>query len=218
MELTLTEKFIIMIIHPEKGRFLCSGNVLAAALSGAVLLELGVLEKVKVEGKYVKLNSFTLSGDPVQDKMLQMIYNSKKTRKIKYWMSRFGFKSRFVLKDRLKRLTFKNVLYQKDFRFINIFPYKRYFFTKNELRAELTETLKDIALGYETGNQEQVLLLGLATACSLYRQLTKDRGEIKLMKKQVKKIFQNNELAGNMAGTLREIYSSAATAAALSGT
>jgi hypothetical protein len=55
MELNITEKFLLLGLHPEKGRFIISDVHLSYGLVGAILLEMSIDNRIAIENNRVIL-------------------------------------------------------------------------------------------------------------------------------------------------------------------
>ena len=88
MELSLTEKFLILAMHPEKGRFNIAGMQVAYGFTGALLMELSLEERIVIEGGKVVVKNDKRVKDALLSEIMEMMASSRRERKVRYWVNK----------------------------------------------------------------------------------------------------------------------------------
>ena len=115
----------MILLHPRKGRLMTMGNTLSQAVAVAALTDLLVSGLIIIEEGKVKVKKLKFTGKVVNDAMIRRIYHADKPHTFKYWSGKFFFKGNLFLKEALKDLVQRNILYAREHRFL-IIPVKRY--------------------------------------------------------------------------------------------
>src|SRR6056297_1056501 len=89
--LSIPEQFLILAHHPEKSGFVASGlsdDYVIYGLVGAILLDLSRHEAIRVENKVLIPTGKKPRLYNIANLMLEKIGQSKKNRKLRYWMKK----------------------------------------------------------------------------------------------------------------------------------
>jgi len=216
-ERTLLEDFVILLLHPEKGRLMAQGNTLAQAVAIAALTGL-LQEEILVVGEgRVRAKGMRLTGNKVYDVILRKIHYADKPRSFRYWTRKFYFSGGRFLKDTLYQLVQKNILYERERSFLNVFSYKTYFPVKNGTRRDLLRWLQPVVYGEEPPDLRAAVLLQLLDSCNLGRVVVRKRADLRMFRKKIKMFRQDREIMGEYADFLKEVKKAAAVSEAVPG-
>ncbi len=220
MKLNLIEKFILLSLDSKKGKFLIDAMSLNYGIAGAILLELSEEKKISIINKRLTISNFKLTGDKVIDASIKLINDSKKKRKIKYWVYKIGNKSSGLKKmilDNLKNKKIVKITSKKYFfRLITIY---RYPIINNTYLEELKKGIKDIVLENKKTDLAGLLLLSLMNSCKLTRVLFMNKKEHNAARKRIKELTKDVEISNEVSQTLKEIQAAVivATSSAVIG-
>ncbi len=216
MKLNTTEKFLLIAQHPTKGKFIISDTHINYGISGSLLIEMSLDNRIIIEENKLILKSHKSSKDPIVSEISAIIKNSKKPRKIKYWVSKLENKSRKykwiflnkLEKDRLMRIEKK--------KFLGLFSYRRCYLIERKTRDDMIKQLKDGVLYKKELSSENIVLLGLIQATGMHKIFTSDKRELKSIKKKLKAILKDAPIAGAVDKTLKEMQAAIIGAMAVS--
>ena len=203
MKLSLKEKYLILAYHPKKG-IRIAGSFMAYGIAGAILMELAELEKISVENKRVRLLNTHNTGDDVLDDVIGILRKSSKPVKIKSLISKIAHKPAKFKKPILEGLVDKRVMRQLRKKFL-IFPYYRYPVLKEDYRDELIANIRGLVLKNSGGDNDIVMLAGLAGSSQFINRFFKTRGERKLAKKRIKEIIAASQIDKTIAETVQAV-------------
>jgi golgi phosphoprotein 3 len=222
MDHSVAELFVILALNPDKGRVRIDSIHFRYSLTGAILMDYLEGDEFKVENKRV-VPSLRINDDAIHLLFTERIMRSSRNRKISFWVRTLTRKSRFVFSEMTKNLERKKIIRIEQKKFLNIFPYKRYWFTNNTVREKIIEDLRGILIHGRQPDKREIMLLGIVEASRAYRLLSRERGEAGLLRKKNTELLKGNIMSSEISQAIKEVQAAiiasvaAASAAAHSG-
>jgi Golgi phosphoprotein 3 len=209
---SLAEELFLISIHEKKHSLSFSSNYeVDYALAGALLAELLLLEKIRInEDGRVEANPVSYTDDPILAIVLKKIKKEKKSRKINFWIRVFGQDQIKIKEQIIENLIQKKIFTAKKKKFLWI-PYKEY--TQQDTTAKFfsKEMLRLVVFAREKSGDQAIILLSLVRACNLLDHLfTVD--EIAAAKTRVNELVKNETVGNSVMETIQEISDAAAIA------
>jgi hypothetical protein len=223
MERSVAELFVILALNPEKGRVTLDSIHFRYSLTGAILMDYLAGDEFRVEDKRV-VPSLRINDDAIHMLFAERMLKSTRNRKISYWIGRLTNKSRFIFSEMTKSLERQRIIQIEQKKFLNIFPYKRYWFLNISLRENLIEEIRDILIRGKQPDKKQLMLLGIIDASRAYRIIAKERGEARQLRKINTELLKSDVMASEINKAIKEVQAaiissvSAASAAASAAT
>ncbi|SIS39787.1 GOLPH3/VPS74 family protein [Salimicrobium flavidum] len=189
---TIADELLLLALHNKKGSVVSRAtSSLNFGLAGAFISELALKERVEVNGKRLVVKDSTPVEDPFLNDIFEQIKNSKKNRKIRTWVEKFGHRMKDRRKGMSHRLAEQGILEEKQKDFLgvfkwNIYPSRDYSY-EQEIRTRLTEALKTP----ESLDDRTLVLLSLIGACDIVKEVF-PKEEAKEKKKQIKQWTKQN--------------------------
>jgi len=205
MKLTTAEKFLLIAHQPEKGRFLISEVQINYGIIGAMLLEMSLEQKISIKNDKLIVNNHGRDNDEIISEISSLIYNSKKERKIRYWLTKLSRKSGKYKWAILNELVNKRMMRIEKKKFLGIIPYRLSYITDDRARRDLIRTAKSNILSHKDLSDENVVVLGLIEACKMYKIITTDKEELKRVKKELKEIIKESPIAETLGQTIQQV-------------
>lgn len=206
MELNLLEKFLLIALDSKKGKFLIDTLSLNYGLAGAILIELSEQEKIEIKNKKVVLLNHKKSNSEVLNIVIDLIENSRKTRRIKFWVSKISNKASIFKKIILKNLRERGVILINKKEFIwGLIAVYRYPVMKDNLISDIKSKLKAIVLRNEKAEVSDVLLLSLIYSCKLTRIICPNKKDYNKAKKRIKELTKDLEISGEINDALKGV-------------
>lgn len=215
MESTITRQFVILSIHPEKGRIIIQDTYFRYTLIGAFFMDLLNSREISMSEKRMT-HSFRRNGDPVHDNIVEIIERSSRPRKFSYWINRFSRKSRLIFNNTINSLVTNGIIRHEKRYFLNIIPYNRYFFNDLRSRNEIIDGLRGVLLHGRQVTGDQMMLIALLKASSGHAIVAKENGEKRIIKKKCSELMEKNELSSEMDKVIREVRAAIASSVAIS--
>jgi len=223
------EKFLLLAHHPRKGKFTdsrLSGDYVKYGMMGAIFLDLSLKGAIELKNKVIRVTGKKDNLYPEAEEILQRLRESRKPKKVKYWIRKMGSRGNRYKKRMLQRMKDKGLIRIEKKKFLGLIPYQKTWLLKTDQRHKMLLHLREVVMGRQKAGTEEAMLLGMIRACRIYRILVQQKGEQKEIKKALKQFMEENAIAGAVDQTLREIQAaifasigaaSAASAASSSG-
>lgn len=213
--LSLKEKFVLLCLHPEKGKIYWDAQYYNYGVTGAILLELAGLQKVKIADKRLIINDVKKTGDPVLDFVLDQLGQSQKDKKVATWMQRF---SSFRMVRRLKGMILdglvdKRILGKEEATFLFFFKYFRYPARETKIRAALLKNVEDFVLRNRETETDIKLLASLVGSAQITSRVF-EKADRKAARKRLKEINKENEVSQIVGETVSAVQAAIAASVA----
>lgn len=210
MKLNTIEKFLLIAHHPEKGKFIISDMHINYGIIGAVLLEMSLTDKFDIDKDRLILKNNIIVDNPIISDVSTIIANSKKERKTQYWITKLVGKSQKYKWIILNELVSKQLIRIENKRFLGLIPYRKSYLIERETRVSLIRQFKNNILLLQELRDEDVVFAGLIEACNMHKIITKDKDELKKLKKELNEIIKGSPLADTIEKTIKQIEAAAA--------
>jgi hypothetical protein len=198
------EKFLILIQHPEKHRFVVSNQIKNVGLIGAILLDLADSNNVGIENGKLLFKSKDTDLSKTHTMILEQIEKSSRIRKIKTWITKFSRKSRKIQKEILLELESKGIIKIHQKSFLGIKYYKTQLIDSS-IRDITINEIRDIIFKDSKISKENALILGLIEACKMHKIIAKDKSEIKICKRKLADIIKSDSIAQGVDKVIKEM-------------
>jgi uncharacterized metal-binding protein len=201
----LAEELYLLSIYEKKHKIVFSENVVTSyALAGAILADLLLLQKIKVEkDQFVRVEDENLPDDPLLKLFFGKIIKEKNPRKIKFWINNFSRDEKMIKEKIREQLLKKKVIKGKKKKFFWL-PYKEFQMFGTSAKFITKEILRMIVLGNEKGETRSIVLLNLIRVCNLLNHIfTKD--EIVAALFRVLELVKNEEIGNFVIDALEDI-------------
>ncbi len=179
-----SEKFLLLIQHPVKSRFLVSEPERRAGLIGSVLLDLVYGHNLETDNKKLIVRTNKTELSEAHRLILQKIDESGKIRKVRSWIERL-----FRHSGRYQKMLLNNLVDKKIVEIIPVwFLFIRYYrprLVNTTVRDNLIEEIRGIVFKDKKADNENALILGLIEACNMHKIICRDRFEKKICKKKL---------------------------------
>lgn len=208
MELNIIEKFILLAHHPVKRRFRIPSNNLKYGIMGAILLELFLRKNIIIQNARIHVNEksdFKSIDYPILKQIIQEIAQSRKPHKPRYWIRKFGLRSRKIKWEFLMGLEKKRLVRIEHKSFIWI-PYRICYLIDKKNRDAILFKLRELALYKKEKSEENIAMMGLIDSCKMYRIISADRFKRKLIRKEIKSILKDSTISQSLLAIIKQIH------------
>ncbi len=203
-DLNLIDKYLLLALDDEKGKFNSGPFALTYGLSGAIFLELSLRECITIVDKKVVVNNFKRIDDAFLNKYLDVLKNSNKERSLKYWIQKFGNKERDIKKETLDKLISKGILAKREQKFLWVFNNDKFPTVNSKPENTLRKRLYEIVELHKKPTLEELMLVSLINTCNMDR-IVYGKERYKKCKKNIKAIISDPD--NNMLSTtIKEIH------------
>jgi len=184
MELSLAEELLLLSLRDDKGTVVNSASMgLPFGLAGAVLMELALQEKIRIEGKKLVAAPAGEIGDAILDECLNLIRAAARLKTVQSWVSKLGDR-KSIRRAYLDRLVQKRILRREEHRILWVFPTERFPTTNPLEELEVHRRLRRTAFTATAPDARSRFLVSLVQACDLVGEVFPDRDERKKAKQR----------------------------------
>jgi hypothetical protein len=215
METTVTQQFVILSLHPERGRIRIDNTHFRYSLIGAVLMDFLNNGELSMNNKRL-VPSFRKNGEEVHDTFAEVMERPANPKRVSYWIRRLSMKSRFVFRGTTAQLIHRGILRHEKKYFLNIIPYNCYYISDERFRKEIIDSLREVLLNNKQSVREQRMMIGLIAASRAFRLLAYEPGEKRTIRLKCKEFMKNDEMSSEINQVIREVQSSIAASIAAS--
>ena len=216
-KLHLYEELLLLGLRDREGTVVADGTAFPYALGGALLAEFLLHGRIRIEvvkkKKYLILEDFSSTFDPILDEALEKLGTAKRRATLESWVSRFAGIKR--LKHRAaEQLCRRGILRADEKSVLLIFSRKIYPELDPGPERALVERLRvAIFTEAEDLDPETTVLVALANQAGVLRNVF-DKKELKARKKRIQEIGEGDLTAAAVSDVVKAIQVSIAAAAA----
>ena len=189
---TICETLFLLAIDDAEGDLVESvAESLEPVLATAALAELALLNRITLEDGRVTVVEPALTENPVLDHVLNAIADTKRSRKVKYWINTFTYEQ--ISSDIGQNLVEKGVMTRQKKRLVLVVPYGDRPGWQVSAKYELKDRLRLIVLAGQPLETHELIQLAILYHCDLLALIfTKD--EYKLAMKNTLGLMADHPL------------------------
>jgi hypothetical protein len=215
--MNIVENFLLASLKPDKPGFLIAPEAVNAGLIGAIFLELSFNRTIEIKNSLVTVKRVPNSiANPV-DGMIHRINKSGKSKKAKFWISKFANSASKIKQYYLSDLEKKRKIRIEKRRFLFI-PYKKISLINKREREQLISILRDSLFQNKEMTAESASILGLIQACKIQKALSADKSELKEIKLKLKKLLESDQISQDVDQVIKEMHGAVIAAVTASTT
>jgi Golgi phosphoprotein 3 len=201
MQASLPEELLLLALHDDKGSVIpAAARVLNGALIGAVLMELGLLGRLREDHNGALLADPTPTGNQILDEASAWIAQADRPRMPSYWVGRLAGRMP-RLKDRLlEQLVSRGILERRERRILWLFPSRSFPLADAAVEQQTRERLRAVVLDGQSPDQRTSALLGLVRACNLTDELFAPH-ERSQAKRRIAELTSEEAVTGGLLGS-----------------
>ena len=169
--LRFAEEIILLLLRDDDGKFApVSRLAMDRAIAGAVLMELAMENRIDTDLENLVLIDATPVGDDLLDPTLAAI-GAGEQRDSRFWIEHTAQNATEIRDTALSRLIGRGILEQHDDRFLWVFRSRRYPVVDGKAEREVKLRIMGVLLSDEIPDPRDVMIICLADACGLFRQI-----------------------------------------------
>ena len=210
--LTFAEEIMLLLLDDQSGRFEhLSGSTIRYALSGAVLMDLALLNRIDTDLNELVLLDSTPLEDPLFDPTLAAIKHAGQRHDARYWVERIGDLSDDIRETALDRLVERGILERKEDRFLWVFRSRRYPLIGGKAEREVKQRIMGVLFSDEIPEPRDIVIICLANACGIFKKLLSPR-ELERASERIQQVRKLDLIGQAVSTAIWEIETSLATA------
>ncbi len=174
--LTFVEEIILLLLRDDDGKFVpVSRLAMDRALAGAVLMDLAMANRIDTDLEHLILIDPTPVGDSLLDPTLREIAAEEEQKDTRFWIEHTVRSADEIREGALTRLVDRGILERQEDRFLWVFRSRRYPVIDGKAEREVKLRIMGVLFSDEIPDPHDVVILCLADACGLFRQILSKR-------------------------------------------
>ena len=208
--LRFAEEVMLLLLHDENGRFERVPDwSLGYALGGGVLMDLALENRIDTDLDSLILVDDTPLGDSLLDPTLAEIAAADDKRDARFWVERTAGRADEIREEALSRLVHSGILEVQEDRFLWVFRSRRYPIVDGKAEREVKLRIMEVLFSDEIPDPRDVVIICLADACALFRQLL-SKQELERASKRIEQVTRLDLIGQAMSQAIRDIQLSIA--------
>lgn len=205
MNLRLHESILLLSLDDEKGYFRSSLAYVNYGFAAAILIELMLENRIRLEDKRLHIITNALTDDKVLNQELSQLQNAKKPPKMNRWLHRMAQRNAKPIKKTIEQLIQQGILKQTKKKILWIFTVKRYPSVNLAPENHLRHRLRDIIFEGQNPTEKEHMLLALVEACQFVNELVPEKDKRKEAKAALKVLSENSDVKKLIGNAIAEM-------------
>ena len=202
--LRFVEEIMLLLLRDEGGKFVqVSGSSLSHALAAGVLMDLAMENRIDTDTENLILVNAKPLGDKILDPTLSAIVKGEQ-RDARYWVEQTARRSDEIREAALARLVQRGILEQREDRFLWVFSSRRYPMVDGTAEREVKLRIMDVLLSDEIPDPRDVVIISLADACGILRELM-PRREFEKVSDRIEQVRKLDLIGRAMSQSIQDI-------------
>ena len=204
--LTIAEEILLLVLDEETGKVQARMPVhsLRNAVSGALLMELALHDRIDTDLQQFFVISPEPLGEPVLDRTLARIVAEGGNRPTSHWVGRFAEDYDSLQPQLLDRLVERGILARREGRLLWVFGSRRYPVVEGRPLRDIKRRIMEVLLSDIVPDPRDVVIICLADACALWHSLIHPR-ELAGMEPRIAQIVRLDLIGQSVTRTIREL-------------
>ena len=208
--LRLVEEIILLMLNDEDGRFVRVPSwSMEYAIAGGVLMDLAMENRIDTDLEHLILLDSAPVGDNLLDTTLADIAKGEEKNDVRFWVEHAAQHAYEIREDALARLVDVGVLERQDDKFMWVFKSRRYPTIDGTVEREVKLRLMGVLFSDEIPDPRDVMLICLADACGIFRELLSSR-ESRQASDRIEQVRRLDLIGQSMSQAIHDIEMSIA--------
>ncbi len=202
--LTFAEEFLLLAHDEKSGDFAdVAFTVMSAALAGAVLMDLALLNRIDTDPQRLILIDEASTGEPVLDFCLAAIAAKQESMRADDWVEELSRHGEDLREMVLNRLLQRGILKRQDKRFLWVFNTRVYPLIDDRETVEVKRRISNILFSEEIPDPRDTFLIALADGSDLLSHIFSP-DEVDRRRERIKGIVRLDMLGQSVCDYVRD--------------
>lgn len=208
--LSIAEEILLLMLHDDEGTFVKVPDwTVRYALSGAVLMELALKNRIDSDLQKLTVVDPTPTNDSLLDGLLSFIHNENEDQSIRFWIERTAVHADAIRDAALERLVDKGILRKEEHKFLWVFKSRRYPVVDGRAEKEVKLRLLEVLFSDVIPDPHDVVLICLASACGIFTSIFA-RQELKKIEERIDQVRKLDLIGQAITSAIWDIEASIA--------
>lgn len=209
-DLSIAEEVLLLMLHDNEGTFIKVPDwTVRYALSGALLMELALKNRIDTDLESLTVIDSTPTDDSLLDGLLSHISNEETTQSTRFWIERTAVHADAIREAALARLVDRGILHQEEHKFLWVFKSRRYPVKDDHKEKEVKLRLIEVLLTDEIPDPHDVVIICLTHACGILGSIFA-RKELQKIEERIEQVRRLDLIGQAIASAIWDIEASIA--------
>lgn len=170
--LTFAEEILLLAVDDKNGTIKAlPAHSLRFSLSGALLMELAMMNRIDTDLNKLIVVSTEPTGDQLLDEALKRLQESDSPKNTEYWLNELAWNMEKLKERVLQQLVEKKVLKVEDRKILWVFARRCYPLINDKEVKEVKARLREVILSRDIPDPRDAVLISLVLACNLFDEI-----------------------------------------------
>ncbi|MCK4338590.1 MAG: GPP34 family phosphoprotein [Candidatus Cloacimonetes bacterium] len=203
--LNFAEEFLLLALDDEKGYIINMPLMsLEYGLTGAILMDLALMNKIDTDLKNLILVDDSPTGDEIFDNAIDMIRKYPDSKDAKYWVREIGKQFENLKDSLIERLVEKGILKKVEKKILWVFSKRRYPIIDNKEEKEVKTRIRKTILNNDIPDPRDIVLISLIKTCNMIDEIFTSE-EKKVVKERIDQIAKMDLIGQAVSNAVNEI-------------
>ena len=213
MKLRFAEEIMLLLLHDENGKFTRVPEwSLKYALSGGVLMDLALADRIDTDLDSLILVDSSPTGDDLLDSTLADIAGARERRSADFWVERVAGRADEIRETANARLVERGIIEVEEGRFLWVFRSRRYPMVDGQAEREVKLRIMEVLFSDVIPDPRDVVIICLADACGIFPELLSKR-EVQMAQPRIDLVRKMDLIGRAVTAAIRNIEVALARAA-----
>lgn len=203
--ITLAEEILLLLLDEKKGTLIQVPQLtLHFVLSGAILMELAIRNKVDSDVNEFYIIDREPTGEPVLDNVLERIDENQPNHDLKFWVNAIADNGVEILESSINRLVERGILGRTEKRILWVVKTESYPTIDGTIERESKRRVLNLLYSDEIPDQRDVVVICLLDASNMLRTLL-GQSELSRLRQRIDQITRLDLIGQATTKLIREI-------------
>ena len=210
--LTFAEEILLLALDDQQGVIKpLPVSAMEYALSGGVLMDLALANRIDTDLKQLRVVDKTPTGDVILDETLRILQSQPIAQTTTHWLSYLAGQAKDLQDRVLKRLVGKGILKLENRKILWVFQVRRYPLQDNREVKEVKTRLRELIKSNEIPDPREAVLISLVNACRLFDEIFTE-AELEQYRPRIAALAKLDLIGQEVARSIHEIAQAMALA------
>lgn len=210
--LTFAEEILLLALDDQQGVIKpLPVSAMEYALSGAVLMDLALANRIDTDLKQLRVVDNAPTGDLILDEALKILQAQPAPQTTTHWLSYLAGQAKDLQDRVLRRLVEKGILKLENRKILWVFQVRRYPLLDNREVKEVKTRLRELIMSNEIPDAREAVLVSLVNACRLFDEIFSE-AELDKYRSRIAALAKLDLIGQEVARSIHEIAQAMALA------
>ena len=208
--LSIAEEALLLMLHDSDGTFIKVPDwTMRYALSGAVLMDLALKDRIDTDLESLSIVDSTPTGDSLLDGLLSYIAQEPESQSTRFWIERTAVHADAIRDVALERLVSRGILQREEHKFLWVFKSRRYPISDGTAEMEVKLRIAEVLFTDTIPDPRDIVLICLTHATGILSSIF-SRSQLRQVESRIDQVRRLDLIGQAIAKAIWDIEASIA--------